>query len=64
MRHINNTALQNYKGTYAPRNAFEGPGYERMDLRITQDINVWNDHKLIIYLDVLNLHNLLSDKKE
>ena len=63
MRHINNTALQNYKGTYAPRNAFEGPGYERMDLRITQDINVWNDHKLIIYLDVLNLHNLLNDKK-
>ena len=63
MRHINNTALQNHKGTYAPRNAFEGPGYERMDLRITQDINVWNDHKLIIYLDVLNLHNLLNDKK-
>ena len=63
MRHINNSALQNHKGTYAPRNAFEGPGYERMDLRITQDINVWNDHKLIIYLDVLNLHNLLSDKK-
>ena len=33
-----------------------------MDLRITQDINLWNDHTFIVYLDVLNLHNLLSDK--
>ena len=63
MEHINNTGLRNYKGTYAPRNAFQGPDYRRVDLRITQDINVWNDHKLIIYLDVLNLHNLLNDKK-
>jgi hypothetical protein len=63
MTHINNTGLSNYKGTYAPRNAFTGPGYRRLDLRVTQDINVWNDHKLIVYLDVLNLLNLLDDKK-
>ena len=64
MTHINNTGLSNYKGTYAPRNAFTGPGYRRLDLRVTQDINVWNDHKLIVYLDVLNLLNLLDDKKD
>ena len=63
MEHINNTGLRNYKGTYAPRNAFQGPDYRRVDLRITQDINVWNDHKLIVYLDVLNLLNLLDDDK-
>ena len=63
MTHINNTGLSNFKGTYAPRNAFTGPGYRRLDLRVTQDINVWNDHKLIVYLDVLNLLNLLDDKK-
>ena len=62
MAHINSTGLQKYKGTYAPRNAFQGPDYQRMDLRITQDINLWNDHTFIVYLDVLNLHNLLSDK--
>ena len=62
MAHINSTGLQKYKGTYAPRNAFQGPDYQRMDLRITQDINLWNDHKFIVYLDILNLHNLLSDK--
>ena len=63
MSHIDTTGLKAYKGTYAPRNAFQGPDYKRMDLRITQDINVWNDHKVIIYLDILNLHNLLSENK-
>ena len=63
MDHINSGKLSNYKGTYAPRNAFQGPDYERLDLRITQDFNVWNDHKLIVYLDVLNLMNLLDDQK-
>ena len=28
MEHINNTGLSNYKGTYAPRNAFQGPDYK------------------------------------
>ena len=32
-------------------------------IRITQDINVCNDHKLIVYLDVRNLVNLLDDDK-
>ena len=63
MAHINSGPLAQYKGTYAPRNAFEGPDYQRLDLRITQDFNVWNDHKLIVYLDVLNLMNLLDDQK-
>ena len=63
MDHINRTGLANYKGTYAPRNAFQGPDYRRLDLRITQDLGLWKDHKLTIYLDVLNLLNLLDDDK-
>jgi outer membrane receptor for ferrienterochelin and colicin len=63
MNHINSTGLANYKGTYAPRNAFQGPDYRRVDLRITQDIGLWKDHKLTVYFDVLNLLNLLDDDK-
>ena len=63
MEHINRTGLAGYKGTYAPRNAFEGPKYSRLDLRITQDFKVYNDHKLIIYLDLLNIMNMLSENK-
>jgi len=63
MAHVNSTALAGYKGTYAPRNAFTSPWYGRLDLRITQDIEVRDGHKAIIYLDLLNLLNYLDDKK-
>ena len=55
--------LRGYKGTYAARNAFNSPWYSRLDLRITQDINVFKDHKVIVYLDLLNLLNLIDDEK-
>jgi len=63
MAHVNSTGLRGYKGTYAPRNAFNSPWYSRLDLRITQDINVFKDHKVIVYLDLLNLLNLIDDEK-
>ena len=63
MAHVNSTGLRGYKGTYAPRNAFNSPWYSRLDLRITQDINVFKDHKVIVYLDLLNLLNLIDDDK-
>ena len=63
MEHINRTGLANYKGTYAPRNAFEGPKYSRLDLRITQDFKVYNDHKFIIYFDFLNIMNYFNEDK-
>ena len=63
MAHINRTALADYKGTYAPRNAFEGPKYSKLDLRITQDFTVYNDHKVILYFDFLNIMNYLDEDK-
>jgi hypothetical protein len=68
MAYVNSSALAKYKGRIAPRNAFESPWITRMDLRITQDINLpeflplIGENKAIIYLDVLNLGNLIDDK--
>ncbi len=62
MAHINNTALANYKGTYAPRNGFTNPSYDRLDVRITQEIPAFRDHKFIFYLDLLNVMNMLDDE--
>jgi len=63
MAHVNSSDLRNYKGSYAPRNAFTNPYYGRLDLRITQDIQVMEGHKVIVYLDMLNLLNYIDDKK-
>ncbi|MEZ7965828.1 MAG: carboxypeptidase regulatory-like domain-containing protein [Pseudomonadales bacterium] len=67
MAHVNATALSGFKGTYAPRNAFTGPWTSRLDLRITQEINFpeflpqVGENKAIIYLDLINLGNLIDD---
>ena len=62
MAHINSTALAKYKGTYAPRNAFTNPDYDRLDVRITQEIPAFRDHKFIFYVDLLNVMNMLDDE--
>lgn len=64
MAHINSTALSKYKGTYAPRNAFTNPDFDRLDIRITQEIPSFvEDHKFIFYLDLLNVLNMLDDEE-
>ena len=64
MAHINSGPLAQYKGTYAPRNAFENPGYDRLDVRITQEIpSFMEGHKFIFYLDLLNVLNMLDDEE-
>ena len=63
MAHVNSTGLSAYKGGHVPRNAFNSPWYSRLDLRVTQDIRVFKDHKVIVYLDLLNLLNMIDDDK-
>ena len=48
MAHVNSSGLAGYKGTHAPRNAFDSPWTRSLDLRITQDINIMSCHKEII----------------
>ena len=62
MAHVNNTGLSQYKGGIAPRNAFNSPWNSSLDLRITQDINT-GIGKVILYLDVTNILNLLNDDR-
>ena len=52
-----------YKGVIIPRNTCDSPYQGRIDLRITQDINLFDDYKLIAYFDIQNLANLLDDEK-
>ena len=63
MAHVNGSGLAGYRGTYAPRNAFNSPWIRSLDLRITQDIQVMEGHKVIVYLDITNILNLIDDEK-
>ena len=63
MAHVNSSGLSSYKGTIVPRNAFNSPWNSSLDLRITQDIEVMEGHKVILYLDITNLLNLIDDDK-
>ena len=63
MAHVNSSGLSSYKGTIVPRNAFNSPWNSSLDLRITQDIEVMEGHKVIVYLDITNLLNLIDDDK-
>ena len=67
MAHVDGSDLSRFKGSYAPRNAFTSPWITRMDIRITQEINLpefasaIGENKALIYLDILNVGNLLDD---
>lgn len=69
MAYVDSSQLAKYKGTYAPRDAFRDPWITRVDFRLTQEINLprfWSRmgdegaNKAIVYVDVINLGNLLD----
>ena len=55
------TGLSAYAGGIAPKNAFNEPWSSDLDMRIAQDIGLWKEHQLQIFLDVENVLNLFSD---
>jgi outer membrane receptor for ferrienterochelin and colicin len=60
---IENSALDQYRGRIAPRNAFTSPWYTVADLRLAQELPAFfKDAKGIISLDIENLANLINDE--
>ena len=54
------TGLSAYAGGIAPKNAFNSPWSSDLDMRIAQDIGLWKEHQLQVFLDIENVLNLFS----
>ena len=59
---LNATGLSKYAGSYAPRNAFDLPWVNRLDLRISQKIPIYRPAELEVFLDFTNFGALISEK--
>lgn len=59
---VNSTSLRKYAGTNASRNSEVCPWVNTFDLRITQEIPIWGNVKSDLYLNIINIGNLINDK--
>jgi hypothetical protein len=58
---LDRTGLSAYRGKIAPRNAFNGPHYARVDVRLAQDLpNPMVGQRARIVVDIENFGNLLN----
>jgi hypothetical protein len=60
---LDSSGLNKYAGGFTPKNGFNSPWSNDLDLRIQQDIPLWGEHQLQIFFDIENLLNLFSDSK-
>lgn len=58
---LEESGLSAYAGGIAPKNGFNSPWSTDLDIRIQQDLPIWRDHELQVFLDIENVLNLLSD---
>ena len=58
---LDESGLSAYAGGIAPKNGFNSPWSTDLDIRIQQDLPVWKDHSLQVFLDIENALNLFSD---
>lgn len=54
--------LREYKGQIVPRNTGRAPWIHQFDINITQEIPVWDGHKLELILNIQNVGNLINDE--
>lgn len=54
------TGLIDYAGQIAPRNEFFSPWTTRFDLNVEQEVALFDDHKVIVEMNIFNLGNLLN----
>lgn len=61
---LNTSGLIKHAGSIAPRNGFNSPDLTTIDLRISQELPAFfpGGAKLLVFMDVENLGNLLNDK--
>lgn len=57
--YLDSTGLSKYAGGISPKNGFNGSWSTDLDMRISQEIGIWKDHQLQIFLDFDNVLNLL-----
>jgi hypothetical protein len=58
---LDRTGLSAYRGKIAPRNGFTGPRYNRMDIRLSQDLpNPLSGQRARFVVDIENFGNLLN----
>jgi hypothetical protein len=60
--YINSHGLSKYAGGYAPKNAFQQPWVNRLDIKISQTIPVAGPVKLELFADFINFGSFLSKK--
>jgi hypothetical protein len=58
---VNSTTLAKYSGTYAPRNSENSPWTQTLDVRISQEVPLWNRVKADLFVNIINFGNLLND---
>ena len=61
---LDQTGLSRFAGQIAPKNAFNSPWTTDLDIRISQDIPLWNDHSLQVFVDIENALNLIFGDDE
>jgi hypothetical protein len=60
---LDESGLSAYAGGIAPKNGFDSNWSTDLDIRIQQDLPLWRDHSLQVFLDIENFLNLLSDNE-
>jgi len=58
---LDESGLSAYAGGIAPKNGFNSPWSTDLDIRIQQDLPVFKDHSVQLFLDIENALNLFSD---
>lgn len=53
--------LEGYRGQIAPRNSGKSARVSRLDLRISQEVSVFKEHKIKLYMDIDNLTNMINN---
>jgi hypothetical protein len=59
---LKQTGLDKYKGQIVPRNAFTSPWFNKIDVRVSQDLPNPLGHRAKVMVDIENVGNLLDHK--